>query len=289
VPGCRKPIKVKDELAGKKGKCPGCGQPVTVPALLPDREGRPATEEAKQGEEKKSSGTLTKVLATVFGAIIAPILVAVVVKWADPSLWRSAPATQPAPTSTPGTEPAHHERPSTFTALPGGQALFDGKDLTGWVTADGRPGNWRVEGGLLTCVGPASYLYTVADDWADFHLRAEAKINSGGNSGVFFRVNRPVKIGEGYEAQIEYGNDRQKTGSLQHLFPLAESPVAPEVWFTLDVVARGRHIQIEVDGKKVVDYTDVKNNRLRGHIALQHFTPQTRVFFRHIEAKRLPP
>jgi serine/threonine protein kinase len=31
-PACRKQLKVKDELAGKKGKCPGCGATLTIPA-----------------------------------------------------------------------------------------------------------------------------------------------------------------------------------------------------------------------------------------------------------------
>lgn len=30
---CKKQLKVKDELAGKNVKCPGCAQPVVVPAL----------------------------------------------------------------------------------------------------------------------------------------------------------------------------------------------------------------------------------------------------------------
>ena len=30
-PHCQRPLKVKDELAGKKVKCPGCGKPVAVP------------------------------------------------------------------------------------------------------------------------------------------------------------------------------------------------------------------------------------------------------------------
>src|SRR5581483_9248684 len=30
-PGCSRQIKVKDELAGKKGKCPGCGMLITGP------------------------------------------------------------------------------------------------------------------------------------------------------------------------------------------------------------------------------------------------------------------
>ena len=30
---CGKDLKVKDELAGKRVKCPGCGKPVAVPEL----------------------------------------------------------------------------------------------------------------------------------------------------------------------------------------------------------------------------------------------------------------
>jgi phage FluMu protein Com len=31
-PGCGKSLNVKDEFAGKRGKCPHCKQPVTIPA-----------------------------------------------------------------------------------------------------------------------------------------------------------------------------------------------------------------------------------------------------------------
>src|SRR5262245_4875116 len=31
-PGCGAQLKVKDELAGKRGKCPSCGKRMTVPA-----------------------------------------------------------------------------------------------------------------------------------------------------------------------------------------------------------------------------------------------------------------
>jgi hypothetical protein len=33
-PHCRKPLRVKDHLAGRKAQCPGCRKPLTVPALL---------------------------------------------------------------------------------------------------------------------------------------------------------------------------------------------------------------------------------------------------------------
>jgi serine/threonine protein kinase len=32
---CRRTLKVKDDMAGKKGKCPHCGQPMRVPATVP--------------------------------------------------------------------------------------------------------------------------------------------------------------------------------------------------------------------------------------------------------------
>jgi hypothetical protein len=53
-------------------------------------------------EEKKSSHFAGKIVATVFGAVLAPILVAVAVKWADPSLWTPKPTSQgntPTPTT----------------------------------------------------------------------------------------------------------------------------------------------------------------------------------------------
>ena len=34
-PHCRKPLRVKDHLAGKKAQCPGCRKPLTVPAAAP--------------------------------------------------------------------------------------------------------------------------------------------------------------------------------------------------------------------------------------------------------------
>ena len=68
--------------------------------------------------------------------------------------------------------------------------LFNGIDLTGWKTHPQQPGNWHVENGNLVGSGPTaiSHLYTIRDDYKDFHLRAEARINDVGNSGVYFRA-----------------------------------------------------------------------------------------------------
>jgi ribosomal protein S27E len=40
-PGCQKPLKVKEELAGKKVKCPSCGIPVPIPLPTAEFETEP--------------------------------------------------------------------------------------------------------------------------------------------------------------------------------------------------------------------------------------------------------
>ena len=86
--------------------------------------------------------------------------------------------------------------------------LFNGKDLSGWKTHPSQPGHWRVENGVLIGSGPdISNLYTSRSEFTNFHLRVEARINGGGNSGVCFRtpygptwpVDNPKWV-PGYEA-----------------------------------------------------------------------------------------
>ena len=67
-------------------------------------------------------------------------------------------------------------------------SLFNGKDLSGWKTHPKQPGNWRVKDGILTGSGPSSSaLYTLRDDYRDFHLRVEARVNDKGAGAVFAR------------------------------------------------------------------------------------------------------
>ena len=89
--------------------------------------------------------------------------------------------------------------------------LFNGKDATGWKTHPSQPGNWHVENGVLIGSGQTvSHIYSERGDYTDFHLHVEARINNGGNSGVYARASfGPVwpaeapKYPHGYEAQIQ--------------------------------------------------------------------------------------
>jgi hypothetical protein len=118
-------------------------------------------------------------------------------------------------------------------------SLFNGKELTGWATVQGGAGNWKVVDGAVTCVGDQSYLYSLRDDYTDFHLKVEAKINETGNSGVFFRAGKRAGIPAGPEAQINIKGDAYQTGGLHGLVKAATPPNTPDAWFTMEIIAEG--------------------------------------------------
>ncbi len=180
--------------------------------------------------------------------------------------------------------------------------LFNGVDLAGWKTHPQQPGNWHVENGILVGSGPAavSHLYTIRDDYKDFHLRAQVRINDAGKSGVYIRASfgpswpaTDLKFPVGYEAQI-YGKpgDLSHTGSLlggAKVFPVDVPHVRPFEWFTLEVIARGNHVVVKVNDTTTADYTDTSRLFFSGHIALQQYSAQTIVEFRKIEIKEFSP
>ena len=180
-------------------------------------------------------------------------------------------------------------------AEPGWGQLFNGKDLTGWVTEKEGNGKWKVTDGAISCYGPTDYLYTKRDDFGDFHLRAEAKINEWGNSGIYFRVGKPIIIDDDaarpYEAQItNVRGQAWKTGSLYGLSAAGnEAAVGPDTWFTYEIIATRDRIRLLVNGKETASRESQPDRRAKGYIALQHLDAGTRVQFRKIEIKELPP
>jgi hypothetical protein len=170
--------------------------------------------------------------------------------------------------------------------------IFNGKDLEGWKTHPADKAKWEVKDGILIGSGPAGHLFSKRGDYENFHYRAEAKINDGGNSGQYFRTQFGPSFPRGYEAQINSTHrDPVRTGSLYGFgkdATVKEMLVKPEEWFTQEVIADGNHIIIKVNDKTTVDFIDKKNTYAKGHFALQQHDPGTVVQFRKIEVKELP-
>jgi hypothetical protein len=165
---------------------------------------------------------------------------------------------------------------------------------------DGTPGKevtlWQVKDGTIVGGGPHSHLFTEVE--ADnFKYRVEAKINDKGNSGQYFRAKFGPEFPAGYEAQINATHgDQIRTGSLYPSFKvsaedrkkivvLKDAPHKPDEYFVQEVVANGNHIQIFVNGKQTVDFTDPNKTYTKGHFALQGHDPGSVMTFKKVEYK----
>ncbi len=75
--------------------------------------------------------------------------------------------------------------------------LFNGKDLSGWVThskSNVPAAVWSVQDGLLKCVGkPSGYLRT-EKAYANYKVTVEWRFAKAGNTGVLVHMNGPEKI-----------------------------------------------------------------------------------------------
>jgi hypothetical protein len=183
-------------------------------------------------------------------------------------------------------------------AAPGWVPLFNGKDLTGWKVPRSQPLTWRAEDGLLTGRSDqgTTHLFSERGDFGNFHMRAEVKVNDNGNSGIFFRSPFGLPLGGiypgGYEAQIMHRGrpqDPYLTGSLHGLVKAPPPALAPDEWFTMEVIAVDHDLTVKVNGQLTAHYLDDQKGAVRGHFALQAMEPKTTVVqFRKIEVKELP-
>lgn len=171
--------------------------------------------------------------------------------------------------------------------------LFDGRTLSQWTineredkSPDGA--TWEVgEGGILKARGAQGHLFSPRE-YENFHYSAEAKINDGGNSGMYFRATKGKAWPDGFEAQVNSSHgDPVKTGSLYNIKRVYEQLVPPDTWFTQEVIAYGDHIIIKVNGRVTANEI-VKNGRLKGRFAFQFHDPTCKVEFRNVKVRPLP-
>ena len=80
---------------------------------------------------------------------------------------------------------------------------------------------------------------------------------------------------------------------------VADPGIKDDEWYTQEIIVNGRHIELKINGKTMVDYTEPERKEpfskeferrlAEGSFALQAHDPQSVVYFRNIEVKRLAP
>ena len=147
------------------------------------------------------------------------------------------------------------------------RSLFNGRDLEGWNQIGSA--KWRVEAGVI--VGgqdgdpKRSGLLMTRDQFQDFELELDFMIDEHGkyNSGIYLR-NDPADRGRtGYQINIGRGAAEEYCGGLFTDRWLSKGDEADTIrrkldWNSLRIVARGAHIEVTLNGVKIVDYVDPK-------------------------------
>ncbi len=186
--------------------------------------------------------------------------------------------------------------------------LFTGKDLTGWKVNAADPkrmaSKWEVTkaGELSVKNGPGDLV--TEKEFDNFVLQFECKTNGKAlNSGFFFRCI-PGQYQNGYEAQIQNAfkdDDRTKpadfgTGAIYRRIAARKVVSNDNEWFTMTVVANGKHIATWVNGYQVVDWTDDRKENdnprqgyraAKGPISIQGHDLTTDILFRNIRITEL--
>ena len=199
------------------------------------------------------------------------------------------------------------DKPNTPPA--GFEALFNGKDLTGWEVLNGKKEAWDAGDGLLFVKGGGGGWLMTKKEYGDFELRVEFKLPKAGNSGVALRapmMGDPAYAGmeiqllddSWYKDPKNYKGIKQTqlTGSIYGVVPPSEDATKPAgEWNTIRIVAKGPKVTIELNGKKTIDADLEKHKdeakahpgllRDKGHLGLQ--SHDGRVEFRNVYVKSL--
>lgn len=173
--------------------------------------------------------------------------------------------------------------------------LFDGHTKYGWAAeSPDNEENWIVKDGVLTCNSKTGFNHLKHKAvFRDFALKLDFRVNTKGNSGVFFRgaTDGVAFVGDkivGYEAQVDDNDPRgllYQTGALYNVAPAKKLIKGENRWRSYEITAEGDHIVTKIDGQTIVDVRDDKFTH--GHIGLQHHHPGNVIEFRNIKLKPL--
>jgi hypothetical protein len=176
--------------------------------------------------------------------------------------------------------------------------LFNGTDLTGWVSVGAE--RWTVEDAAIHGVGVTKgYGYLMTDkSYKDFELSLRFKCETDGNSGVFYRTSfKPgtADVAEGYQFEIDRtlmhhtgGIYTARRGWIVWPSPENEFVIKPNDWNDYVLTVQGNHHRARLNGVQVIDFTDPFNEVEDGAIALQlHAGGQANMRFKDIYIRDL--
>ncbi len=173
--------------------------------------------------------------------------------------------------------------------------LFDGQTLDGWKKVGGGA-TYQVEDGCIVGrvgPGPNTFLRTL-EEFANFDLRVDVKLDIPGNSGIQFRSHQRDGNGRvyGYQAEVDpspraWSGGIYDEGRRGWLYPLSGHPEAQQAfrldgWNAYRIRAEGPWLRTWVNGVACADLIDTVDPS--GFLALQvHSGKMGQIRWRDIE------
>lgn len=182
--------------------------------------------------------------------------------------------------------------------------LFDGKTFQGWAGDTAK--SFRIQdgvivGGNLQNAIPRNEFLCTTRQYTNFVLKAKFKLLGGeqANAGIQFRTQRIPNHHEVYGYQADMGQNYW--GALydeSRRKKVLAAPAAEEItkfvkfndWNDYEIRAEGARIQLFVNGRKTVDYTEEDATIPRyGIIAVQiHSGPPSEAWYKDLIIQELP-
>src|ERR1035441_2024574 len=146
--------------------------------------------------------------------------------------------------------------------------LFDGKSLNGWKASE-HEDTFSVVDGQIQVHGSRSHLFYTGPshgaDFRNFEFSADVMTRPGANSGIYFHTAFQATgfPAAGFEVQVANTaggangyRENKKTGSLYAVRNVYKQLVNDNQWFTMNILVRGKQVQIRVNNMLVVDYVE---------------------------------
>jgi hypothetical protein len=147
----------------------------------------------------------------------------------------------------------------------GWRLLFDGKTSAGWRNY-GKPdlsSGWVVQDGALTRTGAGGDIIT-NDQFRNFELSIDWKIEPGGNSGIFYRASEEKDEIYWNAVEMQVLDDAKhpdgqspltSAGAAYDLYPAPPGHVHPGgEWNSAALIVNGNHVEHWLNGFKVAEY-----------------------------------
>lgn len=202
------------------------------------------------------------------------------------------------------------EAPKHNVAPEGWTALFNGKDIDGWVVKSGFC-TYEVKDGMITgttAKGSGNTFLTTPNEYGDFELKFDTYLHDGGlNSGVQIRskvmkdndhggrIGGPqVEIASNGNSGFIYGEFSTRKWMTENVKEKKHKHFKVGQWNTYHVVAKGNTITTKINGHEIATTVlpdDFQEQFAKGVIGLQVHSvkgdPNWKVSWRNIYIKEL--